>query len=107
MSVALVWSDRAKRRMAEIGDFVAERDPAAAARTIDSIFERVALLANHPQIGIVFPGSPTDNVRIMYFGRYRVYYLCELAEKRVTILTVRHGREASLSLDRALDESES
>ena len=106
MSVELVWSDRAKLRMAEIGDFIAERDPALAVRTIASLFDRVAVLAEHPQMGIVFPGSPTDNVRVMYFGKCRVFYLFGSAVPRVTILTVRHGRQAPLSLERALDDEE-
>ncbi len=41
-------------RMTEIGDFIADRSPAAAARVIASLFDRVAVLADHPQLGIVF-----------------------------------------------------
>ena len=92
--------------MVEIGDFIADRDPALAVLTITSLFDRVAVLADHPQMGSVFPGSPTDNLRIMYFGKYRVFYLFDSSLPRVTILTVRHGRQASLSLERALDDEE-
>ena len=106
MSVELFWSDRAKLRMIEIGDFIAERDPALAFRTITSLFDRVAVLAEHPRMGIVFPGSPTDNVRVKYFDNYRVFYLFDSSAPRVTILTVRHGRQAPLSLERVLDDDE-
>ena len=92
--------------MAEIGDFLAERDPARAARTLGSLFDRASVLADHPQMGMVFPGSPTDNVRVMYVGSYRVFYLFDASIPRVTILTVRHGRQASLSLERTLDDEE-
>mgnify|MGYP003395718684 CR=1 FL=1 len=94
------------RRMTEIGDFIAERDPAAAFRTVESLFNRVGGLADHPHLGVVFPGSPTDNVRVMYFGQYRVFYLLDSPISRVTILTVRHGRQAPLSLEETLSKDE-
>ncbi len=106
MSTAIYWSDRSKRRVAELGEFIAERDVKTAAKMVASLFGRVEVLADNPEIGIVFPGSPTDNVRVMYFGKYGVYYVYDREGARVTILTVRHGREAPYALERVLDDEE-
>ena len=106
MSVELVWSERAMLRVTEIGDFIAERSPAAAARVVASLFDRVAALADHPQLGIVFPGSPAAGVRILYSDKYRVFYLHDEIAARVVILTLRHAPQAPLSLEQVLDEEE-
>jgi plasmid stabilization system protein ParE len=106
MSVELVWSERAMLRMTEIGDFIADRSPTAAARVIASLFDRVVVLADHPQLGIVFPGSPTAGVRILYIDKYRVFYLHDDAAARVVILTVRHAPQPPLPLEQLRDEEE-
>ncbi len=106
MSVELVWSERAMFRMTEIGDFIAERSPSAAARVLASLFDRVAVLADHPQLGIMFPGSPTAGVRILYVDKYRVFYLHDEAAAGVVVLTVRHAPQAPLSLEQVLAEEE-
>ena len=109
MTIELAWSDRALRRLEELGDFVAQRDPAAAARLVETLFDQVGRLADFPRMGRVFRGATTDSVREMLFGQYKVYYLLEEANpggrpERVTILTVRHSREAPASLDAVLDD---
>lgn len=91
-------------RVREIGDFMAERSPAGAPGVVASLFDRVAVLADHPQLGIVFPGSLTAGVRILYIDKYRVFYLHDEAAARVVILTLRHAPQAPLSLDQVLDE---
>ena len=106
MTVELVWSERAMLRVAEIGDFIAERSAKAAARVIASLFEGVGVLADHPQIGTVFPGSPTAGVRVLYIDKYRVFYVHDEAAARVVILTVRHAPQAPLSLAQVLNEEE-
>ncbi|GDX81752.1 hypothetical protein LBMAG42_35630 [Deltaproteobacteria bacterium] len=106
MSAELVWSERALLRVTEIGDFIAERSPGAAARVVASLFDRVAVLADHPQLGIVFPGSPAAGVRILYIDKYRVFYLYDEAAARVVVLTIRHAPQAPLSLGQVLNEEE-
>ncbi len=55
-------------------------------------------------MGTVFPGSPSPHVRVLYPANYRVCYHYESASPVVTVLTVRHAREAPLSLEQALDD---
>lgn len=106
MTVALLWTDRAKRRTADRGDFIAQRDPSAAALAIVSLFDRVAVLADHPELGSVFPGSPTDNARSLYVDPYRVYYVFHKSDAAISILMVRHAREAPISSAVATDDDE-
>ena len=106
MKVEILWTDRAKRRAADLGDFIAQRDIGAALRAIGSLFDRVGVLADHPQLGAVFPGSPTDNVRTLYVHPYRVYYAFNKATATVSVWTIRHTREAPISLATATDDDE-
>ena len=93
MNLEIVWSERAFMRVEELADFVAQRNPAAAASWVESLFERVETLGGTPRMGRVFRGSSNDNVREMLFGQYKVYYLHEEEHARITVLTVRHTRE--------------
>lgn len=99
MNAELVWSERALRRVTELADFVAERDAAAAALLVETLFDRVSRLGELPRMGRVFRGTTDDRVREMLFGQYKVYYLLDDADPvlRVTILTVLHSREAPIT----------
>ena len=106
MTVALVWSDRALLRMAEIGDFLAERSPRAAEQLLASLFDRAEVLAEHPAMGVAFPGAANPDIRVLYLDKYRLFYSYDEVRACVTILTVRHAPQAPLSLEQVLDDDE-
>ncbi|ANH07349.1 type II toxin-antitoxin system RelE/ParE family toxin [Shinella sp. HZN7] len=85
----VVWTRRYLRELEAIGDYIAERNPAAAARIVTAIHSRTRrLLADNPFIGrpgeiagtreLVVPGTP-------YIVAYRVL------ETRIDVLFVQHG----------------
>lgn len=85
----IVWTRRYLRELEAIGDYIAERNPAAAAKTLAAIHARTKrLLCDNPFIGrsgeiegtreLVVPGTP-------YIVAYRVL------ETRVEVLFVQHG----------------
>lgn len=85
----VVWTRRYLRELEVIGDYIAERNPRAAAKVTANIHLRTKrLLADNPFIGrvgeiegtreLVVPGTP-------YIVAYRVL------ETRVEILFVQHG----------------
>lgn len=89
-----------------MADFIADRSPRAAAALVSDTFDRVAVLADHPRLGRVYPTSPTDNVRILYLDRLRVVYVVDDALRRVAIMTVRHARQREESLEAALSDDD-
>lgn len=85
----VVWTDEALGWLREIHDFIAEENPAAAARVIDGISRRVDQLEQHPESGYRYEDS-SRHVRILVYGNYRVAYLVE-AQRNVFVLGVFHG----------------
>lgn len=85
----VVWTRRYLHELEAIGDYIAERNPAAAAKIVAAIHTRTErLLSGNPFIGgigeiegtreLVVPGTP-------YIVAYRVL------ETQVDVLFVQHG----------------
>lgn len=90
MEYEVIWSDRAKQSLQTINDFVAQRNPVAADRLIETILHRGEQLGTVPLIGR--KPFPTDNpnVREVVTGKYRIFYEVNEDDKRVEILEVWH-----------------
>lgn len=94
----VVWTRRYLRELATIGDYIAERNPVAAARIVRDIHTKTgSLLSSNPFIGragdiegtreLVIPGTP-------YIVAYRV------RDDDIEVLFVQHGaREWPVILD--------
>lgn len=85
------WSPLSIERVTEIARFIAEDNPAAAEKWVDSIFDSVEKLARFPQSGRVVPEFNKEEIREIIFGNYRIIYQVNVS--LVEILTVRHGRQ--------------
>lgn len=85
----VVWTRRYLKELAAIGDYIAERNPAAAARIVNEIHTRTArALAANPFIGRPGDISGTRELvlsTIPYIVAYRV------REDQVEVLFVQHG----------------
>jgi plasmid stabilization system protein ParE len=95
--VKVVWSPLAIERAAEAASYIARDRPGAAARWIGELFALVGTLKEHPERGRWLPELDRPDLRELVYGNYRVIYRVE--PRRVSVLTVRHGR-------RLLDSSE-
>jgi plasmid stabilization system protein ParE len=91
----LLWSEPALANAQCLYRFLAEKHLAAAKRAVKAIRDGVKILAQHPQVGRVvdeldeaFRDWPVDFGDSVYVVRYR------LDGERVTILAVRHQKEA-------------
>lgn len=93
MAFRLVWSPRARMRLVKLGDFIAEKNPAAARKAIRTLLERVARLRDHPQLGRPWPAPDAGEIRLLVVSSYLVYYEVDFDQKTISVLTVRHGRE--------------
>ena len=96
MAYRILWSDSALDRAAEFFDFIAEDNPAAARRTVQDLFDRVEVLAEHPLLGRRLSQDVDSNVRRLVVGSYIVIYQVNKVRKKVDIVAVRHSRQRSL-----------
>ena len=85
----IVWTQRARRNLDEIGAYIAQDDPAAAERTVRRILERISVLGFFPHSGRVGTVETTRELVVAntpYIIIYRV-------RERVEILRIRHGAQ--------------
>jgi len=85
----IAWTDEAQRWLEDIFEYIAADSPAAAARTVQGIYERAQVLKTFPEIGHRYIAS-TRNVRILLYGHYRIAYLVK-DDRNIDILGVFHG----------------
>jgi toxin ParE1/3/4 len=87
----IVWSPLSIRRIQEIADYIAEDNPSAANRWIDSVFEKVALLKTAREIGRIVPEIMKPDIREIIYGNYRIIYSRD--SRQIAILTIRHFKQ--------------
>ena len=85
----VTWTNEAARWLEDIYGYIAGDNPAAAARTVKGIYERVQDLISYPEIGYRYLPSQ-HHVRIVLYGHYRIAYLVT-DNKDVHVLGVFHG----------------
>lgn len=83
----VVFSDRAKLRLHQIRDYVAEDNPVAADRVLVRIRQTIELLSDFPKLGRRWQAGPTRALVISGL-HYRVHY--RLAQGEVQIITIAH-----------------
>ena len=90
----LIYSEQALTDLERLTDFLIDKDPAAAAETLELIEEAVDLLIRHPLVGR--PVEHELRELVISSGRtgYVVLYGLEEIQDAVLILAIRHQREA-------------
>lgn len=87
----IIWSPLSIDRATEIARYIAQDNPSAAKKWVKTLFDKVQLLKSSPQSGRVVPETHNEDIRELLYGNYRIIY--RLEEKRISILTVRHGKQ--------------
>jgi addiction module RelE/StbE family toxin len=87
----ILWSPLAIDRLAEIAEYIAMDNPGAAENWVDTVFKKVENLKGFPESGRIVPETDNKNIRELIYGNYRIIYRVE--EKRLSVLTVRHGKQ--------------
>jgi len=73
-------------------DYLMGRNPDSADRLAAEVFERVDLLAHHPELGAVaLDADPKGRVRHLVIGPFRVFY--RLKEDRIEIVRFWDARQ--------------
>jgi toxin ParE1/3/4 len=83
------WTDRAKRDLAQIGDYISQDNPAAAARWVDALLALAERAASLPLSGRRVPEIGRDDVRELLLRNYRLVY--RVLDKAIDVLTVFEG----------------
>jgi plasmid stabilization system protein ParE len=86
----VVWSPLALERAVEIARWIATDRPRAARAWMDGLFDAVGGLAGFPERGRVVSEIGRLEIREIAYRDHRV--ICKVEPRRVSILTVRHGR---------------
>lgn len=82
------FTRRAARDLAEIGDFIAAEDPAAAARVGKAIIGAIERVARHPHLGIKNARAPDLRSCLAIPFPYRIHY--RVQDGLTSIVHVRH-----------------
>jgi len=91
----LGWAPDAAWSLERLYDFLAQKNPAAAARAAQAIHKGALALLSHPEIGRPFDdATPELREWIVPFGNSAYVLLYRYDDMKVTVLAIRHGREA-------------
>ena len=87
----ILWSPLAVDRVSEIAEYIAQDNPVAAESWINTVFKKVEELKAFPESGRTVPETGNKTIRELLYRNYRIIYRIE--EKRLSVLTVRHGKQ--------------
>ncbi|TDR88255.1 type II toxin-antitoxin system RelE/ParE family toxin [Enterovirga rhinocerotis] len=91
----LIWSPAAIRDLSRLHRFLADKNRDAAGRAIRTIRASSRLLASHPEAGHRIAKLPPEYREWpIFFGSAGYIVRYRLSDDQITILAVRHGREA-------------
>jgi plasmid stabilization system protein ParE len=90
----VVFSPNAASNLERLHRFLAEKNPDAAARAIKTIVDRLGALARFPHLGPVDPDRPDVRQFFIRFGAAGYVARYRVLDDTVTVLAIRHMREA-------------
>ncbi len=88
--IAIVWTDRARRDLVDIADYIAMDKPGAAQNWVRELIATVDDAAMMPLAGRVVPEIGRREIREVLRRNYRVVYRVD--EDAIIVLTVFDGR---------------
>lgn len=92
------WTEEAAAWLEDIYRYIAQDNPQAAQRVVKAIYEKVQVLKTFPLIGHRHRSEPEGEIRILFYGHYRIAYLVR-DQGVIEILGVFHS---ALDIDRYL-----
>ena len=102
MRARILWSERARLDLLEIGDFIAHDKPLAAAKWVAKILDAVERTAAFPSSGRIVPEIDRSDIREIILEHYRIVY--QHKKDEIIVLTVFEGHR---SLDDSLSDTTS
>ena len=88
----IIWTESALSDLEAIADYIALDNKEAADRLVAKVFERVAMLAEHPELGPCIPElRPESRFRQLVESPCRVFYRHEKSTGTIFVLGVMRG----------------
>ena len=87
----IIWSPRAKKRVREYGEYIAQDNIEAAEKWMAEIIEKVERIVDFPEQGRVVPENRRANVREILYKSHRIIY--RIASKNILVLTIRNIKQ--------------
>jgi len=87
----LTWTARARTRLAELHDYIAQDSKPRALAMVDRILDRAEMLVVAPRSGVRVKSFVDDEVRELLERPYRIIY--RVSATSIEILTVKHYRQ--------------
>jgi plasmid stabilization system protein ParE len=86
----IAWTAEAESWLRDIYEYISRDSPEAAARVVESIYERAQILREFPEAGFRYLQRPDREIRILLWGHYRITYVVK-GDGNVDIIGVFHG----------------
>jgi len=90
VAISINWTREAELWLHDIYEYISQDNPFAAAEVVTGIYQRAQVLISHPDIGHRYEGAPDRDIRILFYGHYRIAYLTK-RDGDIDILGVFHG----------------
>ena len=87
----VIWTDRARLRLKENYDYIAQDQQQNARNWVDRLIKRGDDIGEQPWAGRRVPEYDEDTIREVFQGDYRVIYA--ITSSCIYILTARHGSQ--------------
>ena len=88
--VKINWTDFAIENLNDIGNYIEKDSVRYAEIVVNSLFEAVDILKQHPLLGRTVPEFNDKNIRELVRGSYRIVYRV-VNENRIDIITIHHS----------------
>ena len=85
----IIWSDQSLEDLEAIADYIAKDSPRYAGVFLENILQYAETLTLFPAMGRKVPEVEDENVREIFYKRYRIIY--EHKANAIEILTIIHG----------------
>ncbi|MFH0775006.1 MAG: type II toxin-antitoxin system RelE/ParE family toxin [bacterium] len=85
----IIWSDLAKEHLREIDSYISKGDPFYSVVFIDKLIASVERIRLFPKCGRVVPEFGRDDLREIFFHKYRIVY--SIKDDMIRILSIVHG----------------
>ena len=74
MDRKIIWTERASSDIEAIVRYIARRDPGAAGRIGEGIYDRVQILLQHPEVGSALDELRSGGWRKLIFRRWKIIF---------------------------------
>lgn len=85
------WTERARIDLIDIGDYIAVRNPLAAAAFTEELIRRTEVLPENALIGRIAAEMGRDDIHEILYGNYRIVF--RIKDVEIHILTVFEGHK--------------